>query len=150
MKKQSNRIKIEKLVARANRRFKGKWMAAEDMSYIFPVDAIVFRGKYTDEVPDDPEEVPLGIRVRKFINSVGEPIKLDDIVETSARTCFDDNPYRIASYGAACGRRGAVMFIPKAKARQFAANIVRQLDRQRRRMNAAVASGGIWPLGRQE
>lgn len=150
MKKQSNRMKIEKLVARANRRFKGKWMAAEDMSYIFPVDSIVFRGKYTDDVPDDPEEVPLGIRVRKFINSVGEPIKLDDIVETTVCMCFDDNPYRIASSGAAYGRTGAIRFIPKAKARKFAANIVRQLDRQRSLVNMAVASGGIWPFGRQE
>ena len=33
----------------ANRRFQGKWMAAEDLSYIFPVTEIAFPGNLPED-----------------------------------------------------------------------------------------------------
>ena len=41
----------------ANRRFRGKWMAALDLSYIFPVTEIKFTGNLPDD-PSDPERLP--------------------------------------------------------------------------------------------
>ena len=104
----------KQLLHKANLRFQGRWMAAEDMSYIFPVTEILFPGKLPDD-PSDQEHLPLAIRTNTFIDSLDDFVKVDNIVETSQNTTFHFNPYFVESHP---GDHG-IMFISQKQARDF-------------------------------
>ena len=109
----------------ANRIFRGKWMAALDLSYIFPVTEITFPGNLPDD-PSDTERLPLAIRTDTFIDSIDDFVKVDDIIYTPHNTTFHFNPYYVQSHPDARG----IMFISNAKARKFIRNIREKLLKQ--------------------
>ena len=119
------RLTKKQILNDANRRFQGKWMAAEDLSYIFPVTEITFPGNLPDD-PSDTEHLPLAIRTDTFIDSADDFVKVDEIIDTSPNTTFHDNPYYVQSHPDARG----IMFISKAMARKFIRNIREKLLKQ--------------------
>lgn len=119
------RLTKKQILIKANRRFQGKWMAAEDLSYIFPVNEILFTGNLPDD-PSDQERLPLAIHTDTFIDAIDDFVKVDRIIETSQNTTFHNNPYYVESHPDASG----IMFISKAKARKFIRNIREKLLEQ--------------------
>ena len=115
----------KQILHEANRRFQGKWMAAEDLSCIFHVTEITFPGNLPDD-PSDTEHLPLAIRTDTFIDSADDFVKVDEIIDTSPNTTFHDNPYYVQSHPDARG----IMFISKAMARKFIRNIREKLLKQ--------------------
>lgn len=115
----------KQILHEANRRFQGKWMAAEDLSYIFPVNEILFTGNLPDD-PSDTEHLPLAIRTDTFIDSIDDFVKVDEIVENWHNTTFHFNPYFIESHPDSNG----IMFISRKQARDFIRNTRKKLLRQ--------------------
>ena len=115
----------KQILLKANRRFQGKWMAAEDLSYIFPVTEISFHGNLPDD-PSDQECLPLAIRTDTFIDSIDDFVKVDRIIDTSQNITFHDNPYYVESHPDARG----IMFISTKNARKFIRNIQEKLLKQ--------------------
>lgn len=132
MKKPSNKEKIQKIVETANRKFAGRWVAADDMSYIFPVDEIVYTGKPGDEIPDEPGRLPLAIRTTIFVNELDIPLDMQSVVETRENTLIYDNPYAIAAGG---DGRGVEKFLTKAEARKFIGKIRKRLAEEIRKLD---------------
>lgn len=132
MKKPSNKEKIQKIVETANRKFAGRWVAADDMSYIFPVDEIVYTGKPRDEIPDEPGRLPLAIRTTIFVNELDIPLDMQSVVETRENTLIYDNPYAIAAGG---DGRGVEKFLTKAEARKFIGKIRKRLAEEIRKLD---------------
>lgn len=124
MKKPSNKQKIKEILDKANRKFAGRWMASEDMSYIFPVAEVVYTGKPGDAIPSDPEELPLAIQIRTFINDVDNVAwDTETPVEVGQNTRFYENPYAVES-----GLSGScIKFITRAEARTFAGKLRKRL-----------------------
>lgn len=115
----------KQILINANRRFQGRWMAAADLSYIFPVTEIKFHGNLPDD-PSDQERLPLAIRTDTFIDSIDDFVKVDRIIETPQNTTFHNNPYYVESHPDTTG----IMFISNAKARKFIRNIREKLLKQ--------------------
>ena len=115
----------KQLLHKANLRFQGRWMAAEDMSYIFPVTEITFPGNLPDD-PSDLQNLPLAIRTNTFIDSLDDFVKVDEIVENWHHTIFYDNPYYVESHPDAKG----IMFISTKQARDFIRNVRKKLASQ--------------------
>lgn len=132
MKKPSNKEKIQKIVEQANRKFAGRWMAVDDMTYIFRVDEIVYTGKPGDDIPDEPERLPLAIRTTTFINELDIPLDMQSVVETRENTLLYDNPYVIAAGGDV---RGVEKFLAKAEARKFVGKIRKRLAEEIRKLD---------------
>lgn len=132
MKKPSNKSRIKEIVEKANRKFAGLWMAADDMTYIFRVDEIVYTGKSGDEIPDDPERLPLAIRTTTFINELDIPLDMQSVVETRENTVIHDNPYAIE---AGCNTRCIEKFLTKAEARKFIGKIRKRLAEEIRKLD---------------
>ena len=132
MKKPSNKSRIEEIVEKANRKFAGRWVAADDMSYIFPVAEIVYTGKPGDDIPDEPERLPLAIRTTTFINELDIPLDMQSVVETRENTLLYDNPYAIAAGG---DGRGVEKFLTKAEARKFVGKIRKRLVEEIRKLD---------------
>ena len=124
MAKQSNKQKIKQIVEKANRKFAGRWMASEDMSYIFPVAEVVYTGKPGDAIPENPEELPLALQIRTFINDVDNVAwDTETPVEVGRNTRFYENPYAVES-----GRYGScIKFISRAEARKFTGKLRKRL-----------------------
>ena len=132
MKKPSNRARIKEIVEKANRTFAGRWVAADDMSYIYPVDEVVYTGKPGDDIPDEPERLPLAIRTTTFINELDIPLDMQSVVETRENTLLYDNPYVIAAGGDV---RGVEKFLTKAEARKFVGKIRKRLAEEIRKLD---------------
>lgn len=115
----------KQILINANRKFQGKWMAAEDLSYIFPVTEITFTGNLPED-PSDTERLPLAIRTDTFIDSADDFVKVDRIIDTLQNATFHDNPYYVESHPDSRG----VMFISNAKARKFIRDIREKLLKQ--------------------
>ena len=132
MKKQSNKEKIKQIVDRANRKFAGRWMAADDMTYIFRVEEIVYTGKPGDEIPDDPARMPLAIRANTFINELDIPLDMRSVVETGDNMLCYDNPYVIAAGGDV---NGVEKFLTKAEVRKFIGKLRKRLVAEIRKLD---------------
>jgi hypothetical protein len=132
MKKSSNKEKIQKIVEKANCKFAGRWMAADDMTYIFRVDEIVYTGKSGDEIPDDPERLPLAIRATTFVNELDIPLEMQSVVETGENAVIHDNPYAIATGGDV---RCVEKFLTKAETRKFIGKIRKRLAEEIRKLD---------------
>jgi hypothetical protein len=107
-------------------------VAADDMSYIFPVAEVVYTGKPGDEIPDEPERLPLEIRTTTFINELDIPLDMQSVVETGENTVIHDNPYAIA---AGCNTCCAEKFLTKAEARKFIGKIRKRLAEEIRKLD---------------
>lgn len=130
--KKNNSQRIKEILKKANSKFAGKWMSAEDNSYIFPVDSIVFTGDTGMELHGDLESLPLAIRVTRFVNDIDVPLSLGGIVETGQDTVFEDNPYVIEADGNQRRREGkhcryGITFITKKQASRFISKIRKRL-----------------------
>lgn len=123
---ENNSQGIKEILKKANRKFAGKWMSAEDNSYIFPVDSIVFTGDAGMELHGDLESLPLAIRVTRFVNDIDVPLSFGNIVETKQATVFEDNPYAIEADGNESCRYG-IKFITKTQADRFISRIRKRL-----------------------
>lgn len=117
----------KQILEQANKRFQNRWMAAEDMSYIFPVDRISFTGKLP-EGTSEPEILPLAIHATTFIDSVDDYAKVDRIVEPGQNVTFHSNPYYVERRPD--GYREGIRFITKEQARKFIRNIREKLSAQ--------------------
>lgn len=132
MKKPSKKARIKEILEKANRKFAGRWVAADDMSYIFPVDEVVYTGKPGDEIPDEPERLPLAIRTTTFINELDIPLDMQSVVETRENTLLHDNPYAIAAGGDV---QGVEKFLTKAETRKFVGKIRKRLAEEIRKLD---------------
>jgi hypothetical protein len=132
MKKPSKKARIKEILEKANRKFAGRWVTADDVSYIFPVAEVVYTGKPGDEIPDDPERLPLAIRTTTFINELDIPLGMQSVVETRENTVIHDNPYAIE---AGCNTRCIEKFLTKAEARKFVGKIRKRLAEEIRKLD---------------
>ena len=127
----------KQLLLDANKRFQGRWMAAEDLSYIFPVSKVSFPGNLPDD-PSDLQRLPLAIHAGLFIDSADDFVKVDEIVETWHHTIFYDNPYYVESHPDARG----IMFISRKQARDFIRKVRKKLADQIDLLDTLTGSSG--------
>jgi len=117
----------KQILINANLRFQNRWMAADDLSYIFPVDRISFTGKLPEDT-SDPETLPLAIHATTFIDSVDDYVKVGEIVSRYQNTTFLSNPYYVERHPDDYCE--GIMFISKSQARKFIRNIREKLSSQ--------------------
>lgn len=115
-----NEQKINRMLAAANRKFAGKWFIVEDRTFIGLVDRVVYNGKKTGKIPDDPRELPLHIHMSTFVNDCDVPLNTSRIVDLHQNTTFDVNPYSMNSVN---NNKFSIEFITKAEAKRFAGRI---------------------------